>query len=118
MKGGTSSGSFLEWIIFVLRMAKITEAKFWIDLLEKLLKNWAKDQGIRVSPKTNIQHVVPHEKGWVIRGEGNTRLTDTFRKQSTAIRRAKRITKNYKSAVVIHRQDGTIRDRIDYGDAK
>ena len=97
-----------------MEMAKITESKFWIDLLKKLLKGWAKEQGIRTSPKTYIQHVVPHEKGWAIRGEGNSRLTDTFRKQSTAIRRAKRIAKNKKSAVVIHRADGSIRDRINY----
>ncbi len=98
-----------------MEMAKITESKFWIDLLKKLLKDWAKEQGIRTSPKTYTQHVVPHEKGWaMIRGEGNSRLTDIFRKQSTAIRRAKRIAKNKKSAVVIHRVDGSIRDRINY----
>lgn len=95
-------------------MAKITEAKFWVDLLKKLLKQWAKKQGIRTSPKTHVQHVVPHEDGWAVRGAGNTRVTDTFRKQSTAIRRAKQIAKNYNSAVVIHREDGTIRDRINY----
>lgn len=97
-------------------MAKITEAKFWVDLLKKLLRQWAKDQGIRTTPKTNVQHVVPHEKGWAVKGAGNSRITDTFRKQSTAIRRAKRIAKNYKSAVVIHRSDGSIRDRINYDD--
>jgi len=95
-------------------MAKITEAQFWLDLLRKVLKGFAKDQGIRTSPKTWVQHVVPHEKGWAIKGEGNSRYTDTFRKQSTAINRAKRIARNHKSAVVIHRADGSIRDRINY----
>lgn len=95
-------------------MAKITEAQFWVDLLKKVLKGWAKKQGIRTSPKTWNQHVVPHEKGWAIKGEGNTRYTDTFKKQSTAIRRAKSIAKNHKADVIIHRTDGTIRDRISF----
>ena len=95
-------------------MAKITEAQFWVDLLKKIFKAWAKDQGIRTSPKSWNQHVVPHEKGWAIKGEGNSRYTDTFRKQSTAIRRAKRIANNHNPSVVIHREDGGIRDRISY----
>ena len=95
-------------------MAKITEAQFWVDLLQKIFKAWAKDKGIRTSPKSWNQHVVPHEKGWAIKGEGNSRYTDTFRKQSTAIRRAKRIAKNHNASVVIHRADGGIRDRISY----
>lgn len=95
-------------------MAKITEAQFWVDLLKKVLKGWAKKQGIRTSPKTWNQHVVPHENGWAIKGEGNTRYTDTFKKQSTAIRRAKTIAKNQGGDVIIHRADGSIRDRIKY----
>lgn len=74
----------------------------------------AKEQSIRTSPKTWNQHVVPHEKGWAIKGEGNSRYTDTFRKRSTAIRRAKSIAKRHKSSVIIHRTDGSIRDRINY----
>jgi hypothetical protein len=95
-------------------VAKIIEVQFWIDLLKKVLKGIAKDQGLRTTPKTWNQHVVPHEKGWAIKGEGNSRYTDTFRKQSTAIRRAKRIAKNHKSDVIIHRADGSIRDRLSY----
>lgn len=93
---------------------KITEAQFWLNLLRKILKGWAKDQGIRTGPKSWNQHVVPHPKGWAIKGEGNTRYTDTFRKQSTAIRRAKAIAKRHKSSIIIHRADGGIRDRIKY----
>ena len=96
-------------------MAKITEAQFWIDLLKKLLKGWAKENGIRTSPKTYVQHVVPYQNEWAVRAEGNQRVTSSHRKQSTGIRKAKTIAKRHKSAVVIHREDGTIRDRIDYG---
>ena len=95
-------------------MAKIIEVQFWINLLKKVLRGIAKDQGIRTTPKTWNQHVVPDEKRWAIKGEGNSRYTDTFRKQSTAIRGAKRIAKNHKSDVIIHRADGSIRDRLSY----
>ncbi len=93
-------------------MADIREKQFWINLLKKLLKTFLKQQGIKTSPDTHHQHVVPHEDGWAVKGEGNTRHSGTYRKQSTAIRRAKRIAKNYNADVIIHRQDGTIRDRI------
>ncbi|NNG11358.1 MAG: DUF2188 domain-containing protein, partial [Arenibacter sp.] len=36
------------------------------------------------------------------------------RRQDTAIRKAKRLARKYKADVIIHRQDGTIRDRINY----
>ena len=61
------------------------------------------------------QHVVPHEKGWAVRGEGNKRSTSIHKTQKDAIGSAKGIAKNQKSEVVIHRKDGTIRDKDSYG---
>jgi hypothetical protein len=58
--------------------------------------------------------VVPYEEGWAVRGEGNERVTATYKYQSDAIDRAKSIARNYKSDVIIHREDGTIRDRVSY----
>ncbi|MBX2846413.1 MAG: DUF2188 domain-containing protein [Saprospiraceae bacterium] len=95
-------------------MAKITEAKFWTNLLKKLLNIVAKDAGVRTRPPTHHQHVVPHEEGWAVKGEGNERYTGIFDRQSQAIKRAKEIARNYGSDVIIHRSDGTIRDRISY----
>lgn len=61
------------------------------------------------------QHVVPHEEGWAIRGEGNQRVTSVHDTQQQAAERAREIAINQRSEVVIHRRDGTIRDSDSYG---
>jgi uncharacterized protein YdaT len=61
------------------------------------------------------QHVVPHEDGWAIRGEGNQRVTSVHDTQREAADRAREIARNQSSEVVIHRRDGTIRDSDSYG---
>ena len=65
-------------------------------------------------PRTWHQHVVPYDDGWAVRREGNKRITSRHRRQDTAIRKAKSIARKKKADVIIHRQDGTIRDRINY----
>ena len=64
--------------------------------------------------RTWHQHVVPYQDDWAVRREGNKRVTSKHRKQSTAIRKAKSLARKYKADVIIHRQDGTIRERINY----
>jgi len=61
------------------------------------------------------QHVVPHQGNWAVRGEGNNRVTSVFDTQAQAIEAAREIAINHKSEVVIHRHDGTIRDKDSYG---
>lgn len=61
------------------------------------------------------QHVVPVDGEWGIRGEGNERLTSIHLTQGEAIDAAREIAINQRSDVVIHRPDGTIRDRDSYG---
>lgn len=61
------------------------------------------------------QHVVPHEDGWGVRGEGNDRLTSRHTTQKGAIDVAKEIAKNQRSELVIHGRDGRIRDKDSYG---
>lgn len=95
-------------------MASINSSQFWIDLLKKIIKSIAKKNGIRTSPPTHNHHVVPYEDGWAVRGEGNQRITASYNYQDDAIDRAREIAKNYGSTVIIHRADGTIRDRISY----
>lgn len=58
--------------------------------------------------------MVTYEGDWAVRREGNKRITSKHRRQDTAINKAKRLAKKYKADVIIHRQDGTIRDRINY----
>lgn len=61
------------------------------------------------------QHVVPHDDDWAVRGEGNSRLTSIHSTQQDAIDAARDIARNERSEVVIHRPDGTIRDKDSYG---
>ncbi len=95
-------------------MSNIKDSNFWSDLLKKIIKIILKNLGARTSPPTHHQHVVPHEEGWAVKGEGNERYTATYKYQDDAIDRAKEIAKNYGSDVIIHRKDGTIRERNSY----
>ena len=61
------------------------------------------------------QHVVPSGKDWAVRGEGNDRETAIVTTQTEAVKIAREIAINQKSEVVIHRQDGRIRDKDSYG---
>jgi len=61
------------------------------------------------------QHVVPYQAKWAVRGEGNEKVTSTHDTQAEAIERARQIAINQHSEVVIHRPDGTIRDKDSYG---
>ena len=61
------------------------------------------------------QHVVPREEGWAVRGEGKTRDTSLHRTQAEAERAAREIAINQKSEVLIHGEDGRIRERNSYG---
>jgi uncharacterized protein YdaT len=61
------------------------------------------------------QHVVPHDDGWAVKGEGNKRATSVHDTQREAAERAREIARNQQSEVVIHRRDGTIRDSDSYG---
>ena len=62
------------------------------------------------------QHVVPTPKGkWGVRGEGNSKITKETSTQTQAIDIARDIAKNQESEVVIHRKDGTIRDKDSFG---
>ena len=61
------------------------------------------------------QHVVTHNGEWAVRGEGNSRVTSIHNTQTEAIDAARDIAINNRSEVVIHRPDGTIRDKDSYG---
>ena len=93
----------------------INSSSFWTNLLKKIIQIILKNLGVRTSPPTHHQHVVPHEEGWAVKGEGNEKYTGVYKYQQDAIERAKDIAKNYGSSVIIHREDGTIRDRMNYG---
>ncbi len=70
--------------------------------------------GVRTTAPTHNQHVVPHPEGWAVKGAGNEKYTAVYDRQDEAIERARDIAINYRSSVIIHRKDGTIRDRMSY----
>lgn len=92
----------------------MAESKSWLRTLIDLLEVFFNSARSSSRSRTWHQHVVPHEIGWAVRREGNKRITSKHRKQTTAIRKAKSIAKKRKADVIIHRADGTIRDRISY----
>ena len=61
------------------------------------------------------QHVVKHNGGWAVKGEGNTKVTFVQPTQKSAIQLAIKIAKHQKSEVVIHGRDGKILDKDSYG---
>lgn len=95
-------------------MTKTGKTQSWLRILIELLEAFFKSSRRVSRPRTWNQHVVPYEDGWAVRREGNKRITSKHRKQSTAIRKAKTLAKKYNANLIIHRSDGTIRDRIDY----
>ena len=95
-------------------MSDIQSKGFWKNLFVKIVRILLKNTRLGGSRETHHQHVVPHPEGWAIKGEGNSRYTAVFNRQEEAIERARDIAFNYRADVIIHRQDGTIRDRISY----
>lgn len=64
--------------------------------------------------KKNV-HVVPHEKGWAVKKEGNDRATQVTETKKEAEKAAREIAKKDESEVVIHGKDGKIQDKDSYG---
>src|SRR5437773_12312751 len=61
----------------------------------------------------DVLHVVPHETAWAVRREGNERVSSTHATQKDAIDAAREMA-NERDDIVIHRADGTIRERVTY----
>lgn len=62
------------------------------------------------------QYVTPHKDGgWQVKGEGNIRATARTETQLDAIKIAREIAINNKSEVIIHGQNGRIREKNSYG---
>jgi hypothetical protein len=61
------------------------------------------------------QHVVPHNKDWAVKGEGNSKATVIVNTQQEAIDIARDISQNQKSELFIHNRQGQIRERDSHG---
>lgn len=92
-------------------MPKTTKTS-WFTAFREIIEVFLKSMNKR--KRTWHQHVVPYQDDWAVRREGNKRITSKHRRQDTAIKKAKQLARKHKADVIIHRQDGTIRDRITY----
>jgi hypothetical protein len=61
------------------------------------------------------QHVVPHPDGWAIKGAGSERATKVVETQREAIGIARGVAQNQGSEMLIHGENGRIRERNSYG---
>jgi len=62
------------------------------------------------------QHVTPHPNGgWQVKGAGNSRATVRTDTQYKAVEIARGIAIKQQSEVVIHAQNGRIREKNSYG---
>lgn len=61
------------------------------------------------------QHVVPHDKGWAVRGEKSQRATEVFERKTDAVQRGREIAQNQHTELVIHGGDGRIQSKDSHG---
>lgn len=61
------------------------------------------------------QHVVPHGNDWAVKGAGNSKATSVHSTQQEAITRAREIAINQKSELLVHGENGRIREKNSYG---
>jgi Uncharacterized protein conserved in bacteria (DUF2188) len=60
------------------------------------------------------QYIIRHPEGWAVKGEGNSRATRVFDRQSEAIEFGIEVVKNQRSILIIFNRQGVERDRKDY----
>lgn len=61
------------------------------------------------------QHVTPHGDDWAVKGAGNSKATSVHSTQQEAIDRGRSIAQNQKSELLIHGENGRIREKNSYG---
>ena len=54
------------------------------------------------------QHVVPHDRGWAVMGDGNNRLTSIHAQQRDAVAATRRIARNQGSDLLVHDRTGRV----------
>lgn len=60
-------------------------------------------------------HVVPDGKRWAVKSSGTPNPLSTHRTQGDAIQAAKPLAQMLRTELVIHKPDGTIRDKDSFG---
>ncbi|MCY7493418.1 DUF2188 domain-containing protein [Bacillus safensis] len=98
----------------------ISQAKEWKkNAAEKDVENFSSHGSVKPTESSSsarpelmdhAQHVVKHEEGWAIQTEKAKRASEVKETKQEAIDRAKEISANKGTSVVIHRKDGTIQN--------
>jgi hypothetical protein len=57
------------------------------------------------------QHVIPHDRGWAVRGEGRKRVTSIHPTQRKAIEAARLAARNHGGELFVHDRSGRSRRR-------
>lgn len=61
------------------------------------------------------QHVVPKDDQWAVKGAGAKRATELFDRKSDAVDRAREISRNQGTELLIHGQNGQIQSKDSHG---
>ena len=64
------------------------------------------------------QHVVPRDDQWAVRGAGAKRDTELFDRKQDAVDRAREISRNQQTELVVHGQNGRIQQKDSHGNDK
>ncbi|EXU80590.1 hypothetical protein AX13_15125 [Comamonas aquatica DA1877] len=64
------------------------------------------------------QHVVPREDGWAVQGAGAKRATELFDRKTDAVDRARAISQNQGTELLIHGRNGQIQSKDSHGNDK
>jgi len=60
-------------------------------------------------------HVVPYGDDWAVRRENSDRVSSVHRRQSDAIDAGRTMARRERTELIIHGEDGKIRDSDSYG---
>lgn len=61
------------------------------------------------------QHVVPSGRDWAVRGAGSSRATEIYPTKSQTVDRAREISRNQGTELIVHGRDGKIQSRDSQG---
>lgn len=62
------------------------------------------------------KHVVPsYRGGWAVRSAGSVKASKKFETQAEAVKYGQSIARKAQTELYIHRKDGTIKDKRNYG---
>lgn len=61
------------------------------------------------------QHVVPSGKDWAVKGAGSSKATEILPTKSLAVGRAREVSRNQGTQLIVHGRDGKIQSRDSHG---